>query len=776
MQAGNNPRRGTVSALFFSTLGILILFPKVLFRGQDLLFRDLSAMDLPLRHILLECTRTSGWPPLWNPFSAGGQPLAANPHFATFHPLSFPFFVLPWHGAFSLQILLPLVLGFWGMYIFLRRIDCSDIPATLGALAWVFGGYGLSLVNLLPMLWTTAPLPWALAFAVNLAEDPIPSSPEGPLQRDSAIRSLGSVLGLSLSMALIFLGAEPQTIVACFVAVGIITVFRFSWPRWRLRLAHFGLSAILAVGLAACVLLPGMGLTLKTARGTQVDAHPNGVWSLPFPRLMELVTPPLYPWPPEGSNLKVPPHPLYPDQTAPLIGSIYPGLAVAVFAIVGIFGYFRKHTFEVILIVLGAAMALGKASPVWSAAMTLPLMRIGRYPEKWSILMVLGMIICASRTFHDISETQSRTTRRKALWSALSVGVFLVLLRISTDPTGLLRTLNAPVSETLIILCLGFLSLLLLLIASSRNRLRWILVLVALLMTLAEFTITNAQLVPTRDTQYYFENPKYLAPIIAQSHAARLFHVAYLRSQAIPPTWMAPPPSTAIWSIRTIFDKDFDFSQLQWSNRAREMNLDFIGSFPQLAGRQLARYGTGFMADLLNRKTDDPSMLAVGLAPVSNPASPVSCVDRVVMFEKWEDWSDATLNAMVKNNSTFVVVQKGHSDLPDEPSPCTINHLSITPTRLDFIVEAKGPQASVVQLNQTWDPGWRLDVDGKEERLVRTDIAFSSFSLPAGKHRVVLEYHDRLVFLGMGVSALTTGILVLLLWIYWRMRSKSVDS
>jgi len=772
MQPGNQIDHGAVSALFFSILGLLVLFPGVLFFGRDLCFRDLSYMDLPARCILLECTRTSGWPPLWNPFSAGGHPLAANPHFATFHPLSFPFFVLPWHWAFSLQVLLPLLLGFWGMYMFLRRINCSGNPAILGALGWVFGGYGLSLTSLLPMLWAIAPLPWALFYALKLAQDPVPHTPGGSSWRKSVVQNLGSVVGLSLAMALIFLGAEPQSILACFMAICLITLFRFSWAGWRLRLLLFCLSGILACGLAACVLLPGMGLMLHTARGDDMHEPSQVEWSLPPIRLMELVTPPLVPWPTENGDLTAPYHPLYPYWNVPLVGSIYSGLAIAVFALIGFVGHFRKHTLEVMLVVLGSAMALGKASPVWNAALAIPLMRVGRYPEKWSLLLVLGMIICGSRTYQDILNIQSRTIRQKTLWSALSIGIFLVLLRISIDPKGFSLAMNTPAVETIITLCLGFFSLVLLLIVSSRNRLKWAVPFVAFLVILAEFKIGGARLVQARDVRDYFEDPAYLAPIIALPGAARLFHVASLRSQLIAPAWMAPPPSTAIWGIRTIFDKDFDLSQFRWSNRAREMNLDFIGAYPQLAGRQLARYGAGFIADLVNRKTEDPLMLAIGLTPISNPTSLASCVDRVVKFEKWEDWSDATLNAMMTSNSSFVVVQNGHPDLPDVPSPCTVDILSMTPTRLEFMVEAQGPRPSVVQLNQTWDSGWKLDVDGKQAKLVRTDIAFSSFPIGVGKHRVVLEYHDRLVFLGMGISALMTGILILLLWLYRRRSRK----
>ncbi len=724
--------------------------------------RDLLFMDVPMRHILVECTRTSGWPPLWNPFSGGGQPLAANPHFAVFHPLSFFFFILPWHWAFSLQILLPLVVSFFGMLLFLRKMGCSNISALFGSVSWAFGGYYLSLTNLLPMLWTISPLPWALAFTLQLNHGEDSEAENGPLRLRSLFANSGATLKLSIALALIFLGAEPQSIIACCTVIVLFFLSRSSWSSWKSILPQFGLSGLLALGLSACVLLPAMGLALKSSRGTRMNSSPSSVWSLAPARLLELISPPFTPWPVDTEPNSKPSHPLYPEQGAPLVASLYSGLGIAALAIFGFFRQFKSHIFEALLIVVGAAMALGRASPIWSVVSTIPLMRLGRYPEKWSLLLVFGMILCASRTLHEVLAQTNPKIRRELFRSILCIGAILILLRLATQALGWSSPNGSDALRSLTGLGLGFLFFPLVFYVPPSRSLRQGLVVSAFLLLLTGFSISNSRLVTTRDSKDLFEIPQYLSPIANRHQAGRLFHLASLRSGMAGSAWMAPPPMTAIWGVRSIFERDLDLSRLRWSRQATKMNLDFFGAYPQLTMPQLARYGVGSMAKLMNRGCEDPSQLAVALVPVPEPAPYISCVDKVWKIQDPKEWSDATINALARKSGSFIVIEGRHAGLPENPSPCGIQIESAQPNRLVGIVNAKGPRLSVIQVNQTWDPGWRLHIDGKETEIFRNDICFSSFALPPGKHHVVLEYHDSLVTMGIGISC-STGLLILLL-------------
>jgi len=64
-------------------------------------------------------------------------------------------------------------------------------------------------------------------------------------------------------------------------------------------------------------------------------------------------------------------------------------------------------------------------------------------------------------------------------------------------------------------------------------------------------------------------------------------------------------------------------------------------------------------------------------------------------------------------------------------------------------VEAAGPAASFIAVNQTWDQGWRARVDGILAPVVRTDISLSGVLVPPGQHRVEFEYFDDALAAGL---------------------------
>ena len=76
-------------------------------------------------------------------------------------------------------------------------------------------------------------------------------------------------------------------------------------------------------------------------------------------------------------------------------------------------------------------------------------------------------------------------------------------------------------------------------------------------------------------------------------------------------------------------------------------------------------------------------------------------------------------------------------------------------------MDAAGPGPSFVAVNQTWDPGWEVELDGAPVPLVRTDLSLSGLLVPAGRHDLVLAYRSVPVMVGAGISLaalLATGI------------------
>mgnify|MGYP005839267931 FL=1 len=88
-----------------------------------------------------------------------------------------------------------------------------------------------------------------------------------------------------------------------------------------------------------------------------------------------------------------------------------------------------------------------------------------------------------------------------------------------------------------------------------------------------------------------------------------------------------------------------------------------------------------------------------------------------------------------------------------EPLSGLPEFISETNTRLQLLVEAK--EDSFLVLSDTYFPGWKAYVDGKEEKIHRANYTFRAVSLPQGKHKVEFVYRPMSFRLGCVITVLT---------------------
>jgi uncharacterized membrane protein YfhO len=67
-------------------------------------------------------------------------------------------------------------------------------------------------------------------------------------------------------------------------------------------------------------------------------------------------------------------------------------------------------------------------------------------------------------------------------------------------------------------------------------------------------------------------------------------------------------------------------------------------------------------------------------------------------------------------------------------------------------VEAQLSEPGIVVLVDTYDPGWKVTVDGRPASLLRVNVAFRGVSVPAGKHVIEQVYRPWTVLFGLGIS------------------------
>ncbi len=320
----------------FAFLAVLtaILFVAPLAKNEVFQLRDHFDYFQPLRWFTAAELR-EGRLPLWNPYSASGEPWLANPQTGVFYPPTWIFLVLPFATAYMLYLFLHLLILGWGAYLLFARTG-SRGAAMVGAAAILFSGPVLSLLDVSNNLATLAWIPLALWCAA-----------EGAWRRGGIVLALG------------FLAGEPFS--AALAALLYVVV--------RRRRDVIGTAAI-AFGLSAVQLLPFLEMVRGSDRSGGMGAPEILRDSMPLRDWLRVVLPPpLFDTPPGQTFLPV----------------VYGGVVVAALALAGLTMVRRRRDLVGWTVLLAVAVLISTGPAL---LVQLPL-TLFRYPSR---LVSVGML------------------------------------------------------------------------------------------------------------------------------------------------------------------------------------------------------------------------------------------------------------------------------------------------------------------------------------------------------------------------------------------------
>ena len=235
-----NERHSHALPLLFICAAALVLFASPLLHNEVLTFRDHTDYFMPLR--FFTALHLRAWRlPLWNPYNASGEPWLANPQTAVFYPPSWMFIALPFRTAYVLFLAFHIALLGCGAYLLFQR-SASRGAAVVGAIALMFCGPVLSMLDVGDNLASFAWLPWVILAAVRCG---------AASQSARAGWKAGAVC-----LALCFLAGEP--FIAAIAAVAFALLVR--------RVREIAMTAAMTVGLCAIELLPFLELVQGSDR------------------------------------------------------------------------------------------------------------------------------------------------------------------------------------------------------------------------------------------------------------------------------------------------------------------------------------------------------------------------------------------------------------------------------------------------------------------------------------------------------------------------------
>ncbi len=342
--------------------------------------------------------------PLWNPFFAGGRPLAADPLAAMFYPPTQLMNFFPLRDYYLILLLGHLMLAGFGTFLLARRaFRLTRWPALVAGVSFMATPRLISHLGAghFTVVQTVAWYPWLALGAWATVRQP---------RRWAA--PFGLILGLTL------LAGHPQMAYYGLLMTGVVALWllvtRYRQSTWReLRAPVAGLIAagVTGVLLAAVHLLPLAQFTALSTRQDSIAATDK------YPILQFLRA--------------LIGHP--PASTVPWENVIQPGGVVLMLAILGAIAAGRRALPLVGGIVLVATLAMGNASPIfYLAGHVLPdFNRFHGLSRIW-LVALLGFALLAGLGTEALLGLMRGFEERLVRRGQLAVGIVAVLLVAST--------------------------------------------------------------------------------------------------------------------------------------------------------------------------------------------------------------------------------------------------------------------------------------------------------------------------------------------------------
>ena len=132
------------------------------------------------------------------------------------------------------------------------------------------------------------------------------------------------------------------------------------------------------------------------------------------------------------------------------------------------------------------------------------------------------------------------------------------------------------------------------------------------------------------------------------------------------------------------------------------------------------------------------------------------------------DNADAELEDLGKINPRFeTVIQKKYSDAlglttPQYDSTATIKMTAYNPDKLEYESMAKTDQVVVFsEIYYPMEKGWNMTIDGQAAKFVKANYVLRAAKIPAGNHKIVMEFHPKSYYAGETYSMIASALLLL---------------
>ncbi|MFH1703098.1 MAG: YfhO family protein [Nitrospirota bacterium] len=790
-------------ALFFSS----ILFFYDLFKGRYLLAeRDLGPYFIPPRFFWVESIKNGDFP-LWNPYQFSGQPFFANPQHAILYPLNSLFFILPFDVAFNSIIILHFFLGGLFTYIFLKDLKVSSTGALISGLIFMLSGYLLSVHSLLSCLFSVIWTPLIMMF----------------FRRAIAYPGFKNKVFTAIFLTISFLGGGVEIVYGIFFILFFMVIFSFESPSPHpsppftnpphpplskggikgglrpilTRFRSLMIVSIIFLFLSAVQLVPFIELLYHSIRRGGISYQEATIWSFAPKDVLLFFLPDAYGYFLDMKKYWV---------TQCWLKTLYTGgLPFILSSIFFIFCKGRKLFFSLML--FSVFLSLGHYTPLYAFVFKyVPFFNGIRYPVKFLYIFILVLAITAGLGFERLKtfSEKGEAKKLKIIFTVFSLicAFFLLFLVLGNKEIEHFMKINgidfpnfyyASVNLYNIKRFFFYLTLffLLLRVGHEVKWKGWIKVLLIVVLTADLFG--NMGFYGKEKTSDYFQKTKVLEIISSDKEQFRTFSTSRTISMDIPiligdgtyinylkekhlPSMNLLYKLHDIWGIDVIHLKRtddlyralIDTPSISATNIIDLMSVKYVISvtiiekdprfeliYSRLEGIQgkkeaLLKENT---IKLYRNKDPLPRGWLVKDFKIMAPDAILSALKR----EGFNPAREVFLEEKPKFNPSSPPFSKGGLGGKVELKHESNNRL---------LLVAESTENTMLVLSDTYFPGWKVLIDGKEENIYRADYNLRAVLLGAGTHQVKFIYDPLsfklgaiITFLGI-IGCLVIGLAV----------------
>jgi hypothetical protein len=430
---------GRVKAINFLA-GLTLIFASFLFfydlfRNRYLLIeRDLAPYFIPPRFFWVESLKQIDFP-LWNPYQFSGHPFFANPQHAILYPVNILFFILPFDIAFNAIIVTHFFLSGLFTYLFLRELKASAISSLISALIFMLSGYLLSVHSLLTILLSVTWTPLIMLYFKRAIEKP------------GFKNEILSAIFITIS----FLGGGVEIVYGNFFILLWMVIFsplneakgKQPSSSFTMRCRSLLISGCLFLSLSAIQLFPFFELFHYSIRGGGISYEEATIWSFAPKDILLFFLPDVY-----GYFLDIKKYWITQCWFKTLYTGGMPFILSLIFFLAPLSpspergeerGLGNHRKFFLSLMIFSIFLSLGDHNPLFPFVYNyVPFFKGIRYPVKFLYIFILVLSITAGLGFEALVQflKERISKKEKHLFIILSLvcGVFLLFLVLGDRP------------------------------------------------------------------------------------------------------------------------------------------------------------------------------------------------------------------------------------------------------------------------------------------------------------------------------------------------------